>query len=90
MVEAAAPRGIHVMVEKPLAFSMEDAMRIQALVKRHGIHVLTNYETTWYPSGYSAYELVRNKGAIGPIRKLIIRDDRSAQKKMIRPSFSPG
>ena len=50
VVEAAAPRGIHVMVEKPLAFTVEHAEKMEALAKRHGIHVLTNYETTWYPS----------------------------------------
>jgi predicted dehydrogenase len=86
VVEAAAPRGIHVMVEKPLAFSLEDAMRIEAFAKRHGIHVLTNYETTWYPSGYSAYELVRDEEAIGPIRKLIIRDGHFGPKELDVPS----
>jgi predicted dehydrogenase len=88
VVEAAAPRGIHVMVEKPLAFSLEDASRIESLTKRHGIHVLTNYETTWYPSGYTAYELVHKKEAIGPIRKLIIRDGHFGPKELdVPPEF---
>jgi scyllo-inositol 2-dehydrogenase (NADP+) len=85
-VEAAAPRGIHVMVEKPLAFSLEDASRIEALAKRHGIQVLTNYETTWYPSGFTAYELVHEKEAIGPIRKLIIRDGHFGPKELDVPT----
>jgi predicted dehydrogenase len=88
VVEAAAPRGIHVMVEKPLAFSLEDAARIEDLAKRHGIHVLTNYETTWYPSGYTAYQLVHDKEAIGPIRKLIIRDGNFGPKELdVPPEF---
>ena len=74
IVEAAALRGIHVMVEKPLAFRVKDARKIEALAKRHGIHVLTNYETTWYPSGYTAFQLVHGDQAIGPIRKVIVRD----------------
>jgi scyllo-inositol 2-dehydrogenase (NADP+) len=74
IVEAAAPRGIHVMVEKPLAFRVEDARKIEAFAKRHGIHVLTNYETTWYPSGYTAFQLVHGDQTIGPIRKVIVRD----------------
>jgi predicted dehydrogenase len=86
VVEAAARRGIHVMVEKPLAFSLEDAEKIETLARRHGIHVLTNYETTWYPSGHTAYELVHNKGAIGPIRKLIIRDGHFGPKELDVPS----
>jgi scyllo-inositol 2-dehydrogenase (NADP+) len=88
VIEAAAHRGIHVMVEKPLAFSLEDAQRIEALAARHGIHVLTNYETTWYPSGYTAYELVHNKSAIGPIRKIIVRDGHFGPKELdVPPEF---
>jgi predicted dehydrogenase len=88
VVEAAACRGIHVMVEKPLAFSPEDARRIEDLAKQHRIHVLTNYETTWYPSGYAAYKLVHDKEAIGPIRKLIIRDGHFGPKELdVPPEF---
>jgi predicted dehydrogenase len=88
VVETAARRGIHVMVEKPLAFSLEDATKIEALARRHGIHVLTNYETTWYPSGYTAYELVHNKGAIGPIRKIAVRAGHFGPKELdVPPEF---
>jgi predicted dehydrogenase len=47
VVEKCAPRGVHVMVEKPLAVSVEHARKMQALAEKHGIHLLTNYETTW-------------------------------------------
>ena len=50
VVEACAPRGIDVMVEKPLAVSNEHARIMEKLSEEHGIQVLTNYETTWYPS----------------------------------------
>ncbi|HUH74735.1 MAG TPA: Gfo/Idh/MocA family oxidoreductase, partial [Chitinophagales bacterium] len=50
VVEACAPRGIHVMVEKPLAVNMEHAKRMVQLAKEHNIHLLTNYETSWYPT----------------------------------------
>jgi predicted dehydrogenase len=56
-VEACAPRGIHVMVEKPLAVSVAHAERIAALARKHGTLALTNYETTWYPSNRKAYEM---------------------------------
>ena len=36
VVEACAPRGIHVMVEKPLAISVEHAHRIADLARRYG------------------------------------------------------
>lgn len=88
VVEAAAPRGIHVMVEKPLAFTLEDATRMEALAKRHRIHLLTNYETTWYPSGYAAFELVNKNKAIGPIRKVVVRDGHFGPKELdVPPEF---
>ena len=50
VVEICAPRGIHVMVEKPLAVNSEHASRIETLVREYKIHVITNYETTWHPA----------------------------------------
>jgi predicted dehydrogenase len=45
VVEACAPRGIHVMVEKPLAVSTKHAEAMQKLVNKYNIMLLTNYET---------------------------------------------
>jgi predicted dehydrogenase len=88
VVEAAAPRGVHVMVEKPLAFSVGDAARIAALAKRHRVHVLTNYETTWYPSGYTAFALVHDSAAVGPIRRVVARDGHFGPKEIgVQPEF---
>ena len=58
VVEACAPKGISVMVEKPLATTVAQAERIAALAKQYHIQVLTNYETTWYPSNQQVYEMV--------------------------------
>ena len=40
VVEACAPRRIHVMVEKPLAVSLEHAEKMAALAAEHGIHLI--------------------------------------------------
>ncbi len=82
VVEAAAPRGIHVMVEKPLAVSMEHAKKMQKLAEKHNIHLLTNYETTWYPTTYKAYELVKHENKIGEIRKIMVHDGHKGPKKI--------
>lgn len=71
VVEYCAPRGIHVMVEKPLAVSMEHASKMLALAKKYNIHLLTNYETTWYGSNEKAYQLIRDEKLIGDIRKIV-------------------
>jgi len=82
VVQACAPLGIHVMVEKPLAVSLEHALRIEALAKKHSIHVLTNYETTWYPSSAAVYELVLEQRVTGPIRKIVVHDGHSGPNEI--------
>jgi predicted dehydrogenase len=73
VVREAAPRGIHVMVEKPLAISPEAAEEMAALARRHGIHLLTNYETTWYAT---TTELLRSAaaGELGRVHKVVVHD----------------
>ena len=73
VVEYCAPRGIHVMVEKPLAVSWEHAVRMAELAKNHGIHLLTNYETSWYGSNYEAYERIHGEHQIGDVRKIVFQ-----------------
>ena len=70
-VEYCAPRGIHVMVEKPLAVNMEHAQKMLSLAAKYHIHLLTNYETTWYGSNKAAWEMVNEKNEIGPVRKMV-------------------
>jgi predicted dehydrogenase len=87
VVEACAQRGIHVMMEKPLAVSYADA-RAMAEAAQHGkIHVLVNYETTWYRSNHAAYELAHD-GAIGDIRKIVVHDGHRGPKEIsVQPEF---
>lgn len=82
VVEAAAPRGIHVMVEKPLAVNTEHARKMAELARKHDIHLLTNYETTWYPTTHKAYELAKTQNAIGSIRKIMVQDGHKGPKKI--------
>lgn len=74
VVEACAPRGIHVMVEKPLATTVEQAQRIAELAKKYNIMVLTNYETTWYPANHKAYELINNEQSVGKLSRINVYD----------------
>lgn len=81
VVEACAPRGIHVMVEKPLAVSTEHANKIAQLAKENKIMVLTNYETSWYPANQEVYQLV-NEGKLGELRKIIVYDGHKGPKEI--------
>jgi predicted dehydrogenase len=73
VAEKFAPLGIHVMVEKPLAVNIEHARKMEDLSKKYGIHLLTNYETTWYPTVHTANDWLK-KDSIGNLTQLIIRD----------------
>ncbi|MEO0474288.1 MAG: Gfo/Idh/MocA family oxidoreductase, partial [Bacteroidota bacterium] len=81
VVRLCAPLGIHVMVEKPFAISMEAAEEMAALAKKHQIHLLTNYETTWYASNHFAHEQVQ-AGKIGPLRKVVVHDGHWGPKEI--------
>ena len=82
VVEACAARGVHVMMEKPLAVNMEHARAIEAAAKKGGIHVLVNFETTWYPANHEAYSLVHKKNAIGELRKIVVHDGHQGPKEI--------
>lgn len=68
VTEAAAPRGVHVMVEKPLAASLTHARNMEALARKHGIHLLTNYETSCYPSVHKSLQLTLDSNQTGTLR----------------------
>ena len=69
VVEAAAPRHIDVMVEKPLATTLQQALQMETLAKKYNIRLLTNFETSWYPTTVKTYELVKDSNYIGQIKK---------------------
>jgi len=81
VVEACAPLGIHVMVEKPLAVTTAHSERMSELSKKHGIMVLTNYETSWYPSNYAGFEMI-SEGELGELRKIIVYDGHKGPKEI--------
>ena len=88
IVEACAARGVHVMMEKPLAVNMEHARAMEAAAKKGGIHVLVNYETTWYSANHEAYTLVHEKNAVGEVRKMVVHDGHQGPKEIgCSPAF---
>jgi len=79
VVEECATLGVHVMMEKPLAISYNDALAIQEAARRGHIHVLVNLETTWYASNSEAFRLLE-QGSLGPIVKAVFRDGHRGPK----------
>jgi predicted dehydrogenase len=86
-IEIAAQYGVSVMVEKPLTISLADALAIRATARHYKIHVLVNYETTWYSSNKAAYDAVE-QGRLGPIRRVVVHDGHEGPKEIgVPPEF---
>jgi glucose-fructose oxidoreductase len=87
VVEICARYGVPVMMEKPLAVSFEDARAIEKAARAGKIQVLVNYETTWYRSNQTTYDMVHEK-AIGEIRKIVVHDGHQGPKEInVGPEF---
>jgi len=87
VVEIAARHHIPVMMEKPLAVSVEDALAMKHAADSSGTTVLVNYETTWYPSNAAVSKLLQ-EGALGEIRKVVIHDGHNGPKEIgVQPEF---
>jgi predicted dehydrogenase len=87
IVEICARHHVPVMMEKPLAVSVDDARAIERAAHANNIVVLVNYETSWYPSNRAAYDLV-HEHSIGDIRKVVVHDGHQGPKAInVPPEF---
>lgn len=69
IVEACAPRKIHVIFEKPLASTYKDAVKIRDLARKAGIQVMVNYQMAWWGANYTA-KAQADAGALGTVYRL--------------------
>ena len=65
----AASRGLHVMLEKPMASNLLLADRMYAAASRAGVKLMVNWPHNWSPRLRKAYELAR-EGVVGEVFKL--------------------
>lgn len=89
VIETAARYGVSSMVEKPLATTMEDALSIRRAAREHHVHVLVNYETTWYASNAEVLAAAR-RGDLGTVRKVLVHDGHQGPKEIgVGPEWLP-
>ncbi len=87
IVDLCTIMDVDVMVEKPLATTVSDAIAIEDGAPLAGINVITNYQTTWYPSIHYARRLI-DDGGFGKIRKIVYRFGHMGPKEIgVDPSF---
>jgi predicted dehydrogenase len=87
VVEICARHGVPVMMEKPLAVSLEHALAMEKAAHAGKIQVLVNYETSWYRSNHAAHDLV-HEGELGAVRKVVVHDGHNGPKEIgVEPEF---
>ena len=47
---------------------------MEKAAKAGGIHLITNYETTWYGSNQAAYKMLNETKELGEARKIVVHD----------------
>lgn len=88
LVELCAARKVHAMMEKPLAVSNEHARAMADAGRLAGIHVLVNYETTWYPVNAPIWRMVREEKRLGEIRRIVTHYGHQGPKEIgVGPEF---
>jgi predicted dehydrogenase len=72
VVEACARAGASVCVEKPMASSLADALRMQRACRAAGVSLIVNWPVTWLAHARKAGELIE-AGAIGRVLEIDYR-----------------
>lgn len=67
----ALEHGFHVVCDKPLCFSMEEAKELQQLVTSTGLLFALTHNYTGYPMVKQAKEMIRH-GELGLIKKVVV------------------
>ena len=87
IVQDAATYGVNVMVEKPLATNLQDAMIMRKAARQHHIQLIVNYETTWYASNAEAVREA-DGGKLGDLWKVVVHDGHEGPEEIhVQPEF---
>jgi phthalate 4,5-cis-dihydrodiol dehydrogenase len=62
----AASSGKHIIVEKPMALSLEDCAAMTQAAERHGVHLMVGHTHSFDPPVRRMREIIRG-GALGPL-----------------------
>ena len=69
--KAALENGFHVVCDKPLCYSMEEAEELQRLVEKTGLIFALTHNYTGYPLVKHARDMIK-RGDLGEIRKVVV------------------
>lgn len=72
ITEYCAQRGIGVCIEKPMATSLADGLRMARAAETHGTLLMVNWPVTWNPGMHMIKTLI-NRGEIGKVLQIKTR-----------------
>ena len=76
VAEKIAKKGIHMLFEKPMSASYNDALRMKKAAAHHNVELAINWPSTWWAAVRKAQELVED-GAVGRPLKFYYRNSAS-------------
>jgi UDP-N-acetylglucosamine 3-dehydrogenase len=82
--EAAAQAGAHVMMEKPIARTVEEADRMLVFCQEAGVYLMVGFTHRFYPEMREAKRLI-SEGRIG--KPLSVRDSMSFDTRFVLPWY---
>ncbi len=62
----AMEQGLHVLIEKPMAATLQEAQRMLAAAKKHNVRLMINWPFAWWPQLQHALNLA-SRGEVGDI-----------------------
>lgn len=81
IVEAAASRGLHIIIEKPMAATLAQARRMYDAATQANVRLLVNWPTAWNPA-WQEMERRLLSGDIGQIRYLKYRSAHNGPREI--------
>ena len=67
----ALENGFHVVCDKPVTFSLEEALELEKIVKETGLIFALTHNYTGYPMVKQAKDMIKN-GKLGKVRKVVV------------------
>ncbi len=77
----ALEKGFHVVIEKPITFTLEEAQQLKKKVEETGLMLCLTHTYSGYPMVRQARAMIR-EGALGSIRKIVVEYPQGWLSKM--------
>ena len=72
IVLKAAAKGVHILVEKPLATTLEECQLMVDAAEKAGVFLMVDWHNRWNPPYYYAWKTIR-EGELGDVRYIYYR-----------------